>query len=531
MSQTPELPNVRGNNPRDGMNSDSESQNQMIWADSPENQQIIWEDSDDVYKPIPQTIKDFKSARGIEEEDSLTKVYIKTHALQTLTAHLGSNLQIEQGGILFGNAYQDPTYGIYVEITAAVPAPATIGTGAHLDFTPESWLGIMDYAKHQHPQENIVGWYHSHPGLSVFMSGTDMNTQRAFFYHPWCLSIVCDPVRKTIGYFLGESATPVKPVIWPHPIKRPPSPPAQHQSLLTPPQTDITSLPNEADIPQEQIRETRRNNILAIESMFPMLGTLLSRKSRNHEGDNQQDESSNISSNKPQNKEYTLTFVLLLLALLLAFLAAVTGGLIVTTLSSNNNQNTSSESSTLVATQPSLKVDAYIITMPSKLWNQIQNRNLLKSQVIKLPGKIGSGDEIALLGIGLPEQRENAERFQLEIQEITLPDEEVLLPNNAASFKSLKNLADISNENYTNNANLLIKTLPLETLSKDGVVLIPIYSSHPGKNDNETEAANKSQRLVRDVIYIPRKLIYTDREKNQQKIDIEKIINYGDESR
>lgn len=498
MSQRPELPNVRGNNPRDAINSDSESQNQMVWADSPENQQIIWEDSDDVYKPIPQKIKYFKSARGIEEGDSLKKVYIKAHALQTLTAHLGSNLQIEQGGILFGNAYEDPIYGIYVEITAAIPAPATIGTGAHLEFTPESWLRIMDYAKHQHPQENIVGWYHSHPNIGVFMSGTDMKTQQAFFSHPWCLSIVCDPVRRTIGYFLGESARPVKPVIWPDSIEMLPPQPPHHQSPFTPPQTDITSLPTRPEIPQDQ--------------------------TVNHEGDNPQDQSSNISPTQTQKKGYPLSFVLWV-AFLVA-LVAVVMGVIGTTIWSNYNQNISSETSTPpVVAQPSLQVDAYIMTMPAKLFEEFQNRNLFKYQVVNPPGQIGTGDEIALLAIGLPEERENADRFQLEIQKITLT-EDVPLANNAASLNFLNNIAAayLGNENFTNHVNLNPTTLQLETLSKDGVVLIPIYSSHPVTNDDDKDDkkddAKDAKRVVRDVIYLPRKLIYTDRENNQQEIEL-----------
>lgn len=172
--------------------------------------QIEWIDCEDVYKPTEKPIEEFTAQRSIASEFS--QVYILEEARSALIRHLESDLRVEQGGILFGNAYADANFGIYVEITAAVAAPATIGTGAHLEFTPESWLGIMDHAKADHPQENIVGWYHSHPNIGVFMSGTDMRTQQAFFHHPWCLSIVCDPVRHDIGYFLGEKAKSVKPV-------------------------------------------------------------------------------------------------------------------------------------------------------------------------------------------------------------------------------------------------------------------------------------------------------------------------------
>eukprot|EP00300_Choanocystis_sp_HF-7_P001279 c11028_g1_i1.p1 GENE.c11028_g1_i1~~c11028_g1_i1.p1 ORF type:complete len:362 (-),score=68.61 c11028_g1_i1:22-984(-) len=44
--------------------------------------------------------------------------------------------------------------------------------------------------------ELAIGWYHSHPGLKVFLSGTDCGTQRTYqtFFDPW-LAVVIDPVR------------------------------------------------------------------------------------------------------------------------------------------------------------------------------------------------------------------------------------------------------------------------------------------------------------------------------------------------
>jgi len=167
--------------------------------------QIEWVECDDVYKPIEKPIQEFLTERGIDDH-KFDQAYILKTAHESLIDHLKEDTKVEHGGILFGNAYVDSEYGIYVEVTGAIAAPATMGTGAYLEFTAESWLGIMDYAKTAHPEANIVGWYHSHPNIGVFMSGTDMRTQQAFFYHPWCLSIVCDPVRNEIGYFLGYNA-------------------------------------------------------------------------------------------------------------------------------------------------------------------------------------------------------------------------------------------------------------------------------------------------------------------------------------
>ncbi|MEO1376267.1 MAG: Mov34/MPN/PAD-1 family protein [Cyanobacteria bacterium J06635_10] len=174
--------------------------------------QITWVECEDVYKPVEKSIKEFIEEGKISLPYS--QVYISKSARKTIKSHLEANTTIEQGGILFGQAYNDFKQGIYVEIIAAIPAQATIGTKVHLEFTPDSWQDIMYYAKSNHPEANIVGWYHSHPDIGVFMSRTDMRTQRAFFYHPWCVSIVYDPIRNEISYFLGEEAKAVKPAVF-----------------------------------------------------------------------------------------------------------------------------------------------------------------------------------------------------------------------------------------------------------------------------------------------------------------------------
>ena len=42
----------------------------------------------------------------------------------------------------------------------------------------------------------IVGWYHSHPNLSPFMSGTDEQTHETYFNFECGVAIVIDPIRQ-----------------------------------------------------------------------------------------------------------------------------------------------------------------------------------------------------------------------------------------------------------------------------------------------------------------------------------------------
>lgn len=47
----------------------------------------------------------------------------------------------------------------------------------------------------------IVGWYHSHPSYTCFMSATDIQTQRTMFNERYHSAIVIDPVNKEIEAF------------------------------------------------------------------------------------------------------------------------------------------------------------------------------------------------------------------------------------------------------------------------------------------------------------------------------------------
>ncbi len=51
----------------------------------------------------------------------------------------------------------------------------------------------------------VAGWYHSHPGHGVFMSPTDVDTQKVMFSSSFHRAVVIDPINKEIGaYRLGR---------------------------------------------------------------------------------------------------------------------------------------------------------------------------------------------------------------------------------------------------------------------------------------------------------------------------------------
>jgi proteasome lid subunit RPN8/RPN11 len=121
----------------------------------------------------------------------------------------------ERGGVLLGNLYYDDIEGqriTYTAITDAMPAEEAQAGSTHVEFDGTMLSKVMEeaneYIRKTGQNTRIVGWYHTHPGFGVFMSGTDQNTQRQIYGTDWHVAIVFDPVRRDYGIFYGKDSTP-----------------------------------------------------------------------------------------------------------------------------------------------------------------------------------------------------------------------------------------------------------------------------------------------------------------------------------
>jgi proteasome lid subunit RPN8/RPN11 len=134
-------------------------------------------------------------------------VYFTKEAEQAIESHLDEE-PYELGGLLLGKVFKVPFTGSakYPWITLvekSLPSHEYRNSSVSLRMGTEVWTrasallqsGLM-----------IVGWYHSHPNLGVFFSGTDRATQAAFFNHPYALGLVVDPIRKERKFFFGSAS-------------------------------------------------------------------------------------------------------------------------------------------------------------------------------------------------------------------------------------------------------------------------------------------------------------------------------------
>lgn len=50
-----------------------------------------------------------------------------------------------------------------------------------------------------------LGWWHSHPGFTCFLSATDLDTQHSIFNEPYHVALVVDPINEDEKFFTLET--------------------------------------------------------------------------------------------------------------------------------------------------------------------------------------------------------------------------------------------------------------------------------------------------------------------------------------
>lgn len=133
----------------------------------------------------------------------------------TIYTHVFGSADREVGGVLIGRM---PADGGLPLVTGAIPAISADEQKATLTFTQEAWAHVHQVLESEFPaDEQIVGWYHSHPSFGIFLSGHDLFIHENFFNAPSQIAVVVDPIGCREGAFgwqdgklgaLYERATP-----------------------------------------------------------------------------------------------------------------------------------------------------------------------------------------------------------------------------------------------------------------------------------------------------------------------------------
>lgn len=120
------------------------------------------------------------------------KVRISAVALLKMVMHARSGGSLEIMGLMQGKLAGDTFI-----VTDAFRLPVE-GTETRVnagDEANEYMIQYLDLCRENARQENVVGWYHSHPGYGCWLSGIDVDTQIAQQLQGPFLAVVIDPDR------------------------------------------------------------------------------------------------------------------------------------------------------------------------------------------------------------------------------------------------------------------------------------------------------------------------------------------------
>jgi proteasome lid subunit RPN8/RPN11 len=134
-------------------------------------------------------------------------ILIDEPALRATQAHALSSMDREVAGVLVGPRPEKQPDGRYlVHIIDMIVARHTVMQGASVTYTPESWRYLNDTLMHRYPDDTVVmaGWYHTHPGFGIFLSGMDLFIHQNFFTQIWHVALVLDPRARMSGFFCWD---------------------------------------------------------------------------------------------------------------------------------------------------------------------------------------------------------------------------------------------------------------------------------------------------------------------------------------
>lgn len=182
-------------------------------ASETQEEEIDWQEREDVYRPeIVDAVAYVRSLvveRAPEIVERQNQIFIRQSAYAQLREHLRQDVSVELGGLLYGQAFYDPGRTVYLlVIEAALAASEGIETAISFAYTPASWEALAPQLQQLDSSWTLIGSYHSHPGLGVFLSETDLRTQETIFMQDWQVALVVDPIADKVGFFVSIEGTP-----------------------------------------------------------------------------------------------------------------------------------------------------------------------------------------------------------------------------------------------------------------------------------------------------------------------------------
>lgn len=141
-----------------------------------------------------------------EPKSDKMAIFIAENVMRRIEALAARDKEREVGGVLLGGFFRSGD-SAFLLVDDFIEAKAARGTDVSLTFTHETWEQITAEQAERGGNSVIVGWYHSHPALGVFMSREDEFIHTSFFTDPWHVAIVVDPIYHNWGAFTWKDGS------------------------------------------------------------------------------------------------------------------------------------------------------------------------------------------------------------------------------------------------------------------------------------------------------------------------------------
>ncbi len=140
--------------------------------------------------------------RGLQPNVS---VFVTRPAYIRICVHACS-AEVEVGGALIGQwCVDDQTGEEFIIVKHVLPARHTRQGSVYLTFTKDTIVDLHDQIEQRFEGEKIVGWFHTHPRMGVFLSHYDTFLHRNFFPEPWQVALVVEPFTSVAGFFIRQT--------------------------------------------------------------------------------------------------------------------------------------------------------------------------------------------------------------------------------------------------------------------------------------------------------------------------------------
>ena len=141
--------------------------------------------------------KDFGELKPIDEL-RFVRLFITPSSAKIMLDHCYKHGRVKEVmGLMIGQTFHYK--GELFSVVKDVVTSELDATEVNVKF--DSFEKLFDQLDQIEYDYQIIGWYHSHPNYSSFMSPTDADTQARMFKHPYQYAIVIDPIRMDMNAF------------------------------------------------------------------------------------------------------------------------------------------------------------------------------------------------------------------------------------------------------------------------------------------------------------------------------------------